>query len=79
MMLPLFDDISLPPNTTLVDVNSLPNPEREQYQGLALQLWVDETGEEPPVREWDDNEGMFVVYESGTVIGVAIITDVEAL
>ena len=85
MTLPLFDPIDLPPGTILVDVNSLPDGKREECQGLALQLWMDETGEGPDefaAREWDDNEGIFVVTEDGTldtIIGLVVVTDVEAL
>ena len=80
MSLPLFDDIDLPPNAVLVDVNGIEDLElRQQYQGAALGAWGEATGEALPVRDWDDNEGIFVVMESGVAIGVAIVTDVEGL
>ena len=81
MALPLFDPIQIPPDAVLVDVHSLtPDAEREKYQGLALELWIEETGEGPEdfaARYWDDNEGIFVVKEGDTIVGVAVITDVE--
>lgn len=83
MGLPLFDPIEIPPETTLVDVNTIEDDdERQQYQALALELWVEEENGgdwnlDP--REWSDNEGIFVVEEDGEAIGVAIVLDVEAL
>ena len=81
MALPLFDPIALPPNVELVDVNSLEEPERTEYQALALEAWVESAGGtwvlDP--RDWSDNEGMFIVRENGETIGVAIVLDVEGL
>jgi len=84
MALPLFDSIALPPDSTLVDVNTVADDvEREGYQALALEHWIEETEGASLLdfveREWDDNEGIFIVVDdaSGDVIGVAIILDVE--
>lgn len=77
MSLPLWDPIDLPPSYTLVDINSLEEPLRAEMQAEALRLWIDETGEPFAVREWDDNEGIFAVYEDGEIVGISIMTDVE--
>lgn len=93
MPLPLFDEIDLPPDTTLVDVSKLPTVELvQQYQGHALGHWMEETGDDlRNGRDFDPNEGIFVVVEnpvvvvdnvldmdaSGDIVGVAVITDVE--
>ena len=93
MPLPLFDEIDLPPDTTLVDVNKLSTIELvQQYQGHALGHWMEETGDDMSEgRNFDPNEGIFIVVEnpavvvddvfdvdaSGDIIGVALITDVE--
>lgn len=77
MSFPLFDPIDLPPNHRLVDVNSLPDEECVKHQAAALALWVEETGEDTPIRDWNDNEGIFVVYEGDDIVGIAIIMDVE--
>jgi len=79
--LPLFDPIDLPPNTVLVDINSIEDDdERHGYQAAALELYTEEEleGEFEP-REWDNNEGIFLVSEDGVPIGIAIVYDVEGL
>ena len=79
MALPLWDPIALPPDYTLVDINSLtPESFMQEMQAQALQLWVDETGEPFGERDWSDDEGIFAVYDGGgDVVGVVIIVDVE--
>lgn len=82
MSLPLWDDIELPPDFTLRDVNGLePESLRQEMQGLALQLWVEET-EEPwddvATREWSDDEGIFAVFDGDDeIVGIYIMTGVE--
>ena len=82
MSMPLWEDIELPPNFTLRDINGLePESFRQEMQGLALQLWVEET-EEPwddvATREWSDDEGMFVVFDGDDeIVGIYIMTGVE--
>jgi len=80
MSLPIFDPISLPPNAVLVDVNSIADDvERAKFQALALGAWIDATGtyEDFEPREWSDDEGIFVCYEDGVAIGVAIVAGIE--
>lgn len=83
MSLPLFDPIELPPDFVLIDINSIEDEdERQQYQALALELWVEEENDgdwvvEP--REWHDDEGAFLVTQDGDPIGIVIVYDVEAL
>ncbi len=95
MALPCFDEIPIPPDTTLVGVCKLSLTEMVLYQGHALEYWQRETGEDPfqEGRDWNDNEGIFVVVEdpvvvvddlfdlaaSGSIIGIAIITDIEGV
>lgn len=82
MSLPLWDPITLPPNLTLVDINSLtPESKRHECQAVALELWITETGESVEdfaARDWSDDEGMFVAYDAaGDIVGIVIMTDVE--
>ena len=79
MSLPLWDPIDVPPDWTLVDINSIEDDdERQECQAKAMQAWLD-AGEEIP-REWDDNEGIFVVRDlSGEVVGIAIVLDVAGM
>lgn len=85
MSLPLFDPIEIPPDTTLVDVNAIEDPEERQIcQAAAFALYVDtELGGDwsaVPPRPWDPNEGAFCVLdEDGTPIGIVLIFDVEEL
>ena len=82
MSLPLFDDIDLPPDATLVDVNTLSDEYRNEYQARAFGYWMEEEGisfEDFEARDWNGNEGIFVVMEDGAIIGVAIIFDVESV
>ena len=93
MSLPLWEDIELPPNFTLRDINGLDDTPRTDAEGepmpslctemqaLALQLWVEET-EEPwddvATREWSDDEGMFAVLDGDDeIVGIYIMTGVE--
>jgi len=82
MSIPLFDPIDLPPGYVLMDVNGLPDDERNHWQGVALQIHLDEVFEDPtdfePI-EWSDDEGIFVICEIATeeIVGVAIVTGVE--
>jgi len=81
MSLPLWDPIQMPPDYTLVDINSLePEELRQSMQSQALALWLAEIGEEPGasiVREWSHDEGMFAVYDAAnTIVGITIISDV---
>jgi hypothetical protein len=78
MSIPLWDPIAVPPGTTLVDINTLtPDAERLKYQALALDLWLEETGEPFGERDWNVGEGMFVVVDDATsdVVGITIIVD----
>lgn len=80
--LPLWDDIELPPNFTLRDINGLePEDLRTEMQALALELWVEETGEpwdDVATRDWNVDEGIFVVLDGdGEIVGVYIMTAVE--
>lgn len=80
MAIPLWDDIPIPPGHTLVDINGLtPESLKLQRQGDALTLWIDETGEPFAERDWNDDEGIFVIVEdaTGEHIGIQIIVDVE--
>jgi hypothetical protein len=80
MSLPLWDPVAVPPGTTLVDVNSLePEAHRVAHQALALELWLEETGEPFVERDWNEGEGMFVVVEdaTGDIVGITIIVDPE--
>ena len=83
MSLPVFDDIVLDEHTTLTDINGLgDDDERLKCQAAALDAWMAETGgawDEFEAREWDDNEGLFACVVDGTIAGVVIVTDVEAL
>ena len=82
MALPLWDDIELPPDHTLVDINGLePESLRLEMQGRALELWIAEVDadvEDFVERDWNDDEGIFAIYDADDVIvGIQIITDVE--
>ena len=82
MTLPIFDPIDLPPDTVLIDINSIDEPQRSQYQAAALMGWAEEVGSDDILelmRDWADNEGVFVVEENGERIGLTIVLDVEAL
>lgn len=92
-MIPLWDDIEIPPGYTLRDINDLsdeprvdsdgnPIPSlRVEMQGRALELWVEEevgSWEAFTVREWSDDEGMFAVYDAtDTIVGIQILVEVE--
>ena len=82
MSLPLWEDIELPPDFTLRDINGLePESFRTEMQALALELWVEET-EEPwddvATRDWSDDEGFFIVLDgSAEIVGILIMTGVE--
>lgn len=82
MSLPLWDPIHLPPDFTLVDVNSFADEdERTEYQAAALDAWITENGLESGagvVRDWNDEEGAFIVMDSdGNKIGVVFIMEPE--
>jgi hypothetical protein len=82
MPLPLWDDISLPPDFLLRDINSLePETLRKEMQALALELWIEETGESwegLAVREWSDDEGIFAVIDGDEeIVAIYIMTGVE--
>lgn len=83
MSIPLLDPIELPPDWTLVDVQTLEDAERDRLQGDALGAWADEEGldlGELVDRNWDPNEGIFAVLDGvGDLVGVSIVWDVEAL
>ena len=47
-------------------ISAEPAELRQQYQGEALGAWLEETGEsleDFQARDWDDNEGIFVVKQ----------------
>lgn len=77
MSLPLWDPIELPPDFTLIDVNSIEDEdERLLRQSQVLEM-LDENPFENP-REWSDDEGMFLVLDaSGAKVGLALILDTE--
>lgn len=82
MSLPLWDDIDLPPDWTLVDINGLePESLRQEMQGLALEVWVEQAPdsfEDFTEREWDPNEGMFAVKDaSGDIVAIQLVVEVE--
>lgn len=78
MALPLWDPIELPPDATLVDVNSIADEVlRGTLQALALEAWIEDTGEDPTARDWRDDEGIFAVYVDGEAVGVTIVTGIE--
>ena len=82
MAIPIWDDIDVPPDLTLVDVNGLePESLRLQMQARVLNLWVDEAPdslEHLVGHDWDDNEGAFAIKDAdGVIIGLQIIMDVE--
>ncbi len=82
MSLPLWDDIELPPDYTLVDINGLePESLRLEMQAEALDLWMEQAPasfEDPMDRDWDPNEAMFVVKDgNGDIVGIQLIIEVE--
>lgn len=82
MSLPLWDDIEVPPDWTLVDINGIePESLRQELQGAALELWVDQAPasfEDPIDRPWDPSEGMFAVKDSGgNIVAIQLVIEVE--
>jgi len=81
MSFPIFDPIQLPPDAILVDINSIADEtERQRFQAKALDAWIEATGgdyESFEPREWSDDEGLFICYENGIAIGVAIVSGIE--
>lgn len=76
MSLPLWDPIDLPPDWTLIDINSIDDEDlRLKLQGEIMQAWLDDDGDIP--REWSANEGIFAVYDSANeLLGVALMLEV---
>ena len=85
MSIPVFDPIQLPPNHVLEDINGIADEEeRQTLQAAALEYWMEDMGEDPldaGGRDWSDNEGIFAVCDTttGDCVGIAIVTDVQAL
>jgi hypothetical protein len=84
MSLPIWDPIELPPDYTLVDINSLdPEPLLQEMQARALQEYMNELELGPEdfmeiVRDWNDEEGIFAVFNTDDeIVGVTLIVDVE--
>jgi len=79
-MLPLWDPIALPPDSSLVDINSIePESLRVELQAQALEAYLDDVGVDAVVRDWSDAEGMFAVYEDDEIVGVVLIIGVEVV
>jgi len=82
MSLPLWDPIELPPDHTLIDINSIePEPLRLQLQARALELFAEVTGEDPTIdpRAWSDEEGCFAIYVGAEIVGVSLVFGVESV
>lgn len=81
-MIPLWDDIQIPPDHTLRDINGLDQPLRDEMQARALELFVDEENggdwTAAVARDWSDDEGIFVVLDpAGDIVGIQIMLEVE--
>ncbi len=87
MPYPLWDpavlplEHALPQGHALVDAASLVDKElQERVQARALSAWLEESGqtfESFTEREWDANEGIFVVHDAqGVAVGIALVMDV---
>ena len=78
--MPLWDPIALPPDSSLVDINSIePESLRVELQAQALEAYLDDVGVDDVVRDWSDAEGMFAVYEDDEIVGVVLIIGVEVV
>ena len=83
MTLPLFDEVDLPPDSTLVDVNKVPldyMDGRLAYQALALGHYMEQIGDDWEVgREWNDEEAIFVVVNNPTVVTDDVLASGEII
>lgn len=80
MALPIWDPGSPPPGVVSVqDISEISDQAlREQMQGMALQIWMDETGQDPIAdpRPWDPAEIICAMYgETGTFMGITFTID----
>lgn len=79
---PLWDDVVVPPDYTLEDINGLvPESLCLEWQSIALAAWIaDEygTAEEFIEREWNLDEGIFVARHNvaGTLDAVVLVLEV---
>lgn len=78
MSLPVWDPIDIPPSVTLIDANGLvPEELKQQVQAEGLQIWLDQNRGQMVIREWQEGEGIFAVYDDGILVGVTLILDVK--
>lgn len=82
MALPLWDPVAVPPDFTLVDINSIvDDDERMSLQAEALDVWIESQGmsyDDAIAHDWSPSEGMFALRDLlGSYVGIVLLVEVE--